>query len=296
MNNESHFNPLEHPIIFMHPTRITSSSWLSHVPFAMYLIEILQPKVVAELGAFAGVSYCAFCQAVSSLNLVASCFAIDSWEGDHQGGYYGAEVLAELRQFHDPRYGHFSKLIQSTFEDAIHRFEDSSIDLLHIDGCHTYEAARADFESWLPKMSGRGVVLFHDIAERSADFGVWQLWEELKPGYPTFEFHHGHGLGVLASGPDSAPLLGELLSASEAEAGTIRDFFQQLGTRLEFEQESGQLRLISNDQVEAINWLQEQTKEYQELYNSPAVKLTRSWHKRGFIGTVKRILGQDETA
>jgi hypothetical protein len=42
-----------------------------------------------------------------------------------------------------------------------------------------------------------GVVLLHDIAERHGTFGVYRLWDELKRTYPTTEFAHSHGLGVL---------------------------------------------------------------------------------------------------
>ena len=104
-------------------------------------------------------------------------------------------------------------------------FRDGSIDLLHIDGLHTYDAVRNDFESWLPRMSRRGVMLFHDIAERRADFGVWQLWEQLSVRYPSFTFQHGHGLGVLGVGDALPESVLRFLHCSEAEAREIRAFF-----------------------------------------------------------------------
>jgi GT2 family glycosyltransferase len=209
----------------------------------MLLVDALRPSVLVELGVHSGVSYCAFCQAVEELGTDARCYAVDTWQGDAQAGFYGPEVLPDLKGHHDPLYGGFSRLIQSTFDDALGSFQDGSIDLLHIDGFHSYDAVRHDFESWLPKLSDRGVVLLHDTNYRGQDFGVWKLWQELSSRWPHFEFTHGHGLGLLAVGPRRAAALDSLLSVSPQEAVAVRQFFFRLGSQLEEAQKQSALEL-----------------------------------------------------
>jgi FkbM family methyltransferase len=206
------------------------SAWWEHVPFAHWIVCATSPRVLVELGTHTGVSYSAFCHAVARAGIGTRCHAVDTWQGDPQAGLYGPEVVNELRAFHDERFGAFSTLLQCTFDEGLTHVEGGSIDLLHIDGLHTYEAVRHDFESWVPKLSDRAVVLFHDINVRRDDFGVWRLWAELREQYPSFDFVHGHGLGVLAVGEDiPAPVAALCKLTDPAAIAMIRTRFARLG-------------------------------------------------------------------
>jgi glycosyltransferase involved in cell wall biosynthesis/SAM-dependent methyltransferase len=225
---------LAHPTLsplFWRPERLGApSAWWEHVPFAYWLVCAVAPRIFVELGTHTGVSYAAFCEAVNRAGLGTRCYAVDTWQGDPHAGFYGPEILNDLRSFHDEHFAAFSTLLEFTFDEALAHFEDQSIDLLHIDGVHTYEGVRHDFESWLPKLSDRAVVLFHDINVHRDDFGVWRLWAELREKFPTFDFVHGYGLGVLAVGKDiKAPVAALCELADPTAIALIRTRFARLG-------------------------------------------------------------------
>ncbi|AOV17569.1 hypothetical protein BJI67_11305 [Acidihalobacter aeolianus] len=189
------------PSIGFIPDRKTDvTSWRGHLSFVPAIMHAVQPTVFVELGVHKGDSYSAFCQAVRCLGLNTKCYGVDTWAGDHQAGFYDEQIYAELKNYHDPRYAQFSTLLRKSFDDALSNIEDGSVDLLHIGGLHTYEAVKHDFESWLPKLSDKSVVLFHDTVVRHDDFGVWKFWAEVEKQYPAFQFFHSHGLGVLRIG------------------------------------------------------------------------------------------------
>ena len=225
------FRYLYRPVIFRQPDRVTHPpSWLEHIPFAFWIVDVLRPQVIVELGTQSGNSYAAFAQAVQMTNLAARTYAVDTWKGDAHAGFYDEAVFTEFAAYHGAHFSSFSRLIRSTFEEAAAYFADGDIDLLHLDGCHTYEAVQADFNLWRDKISGRGVVLMHDTNVREREFGVWRLWSELSARYPSFEFLHGHGLGVLAIGSDVPDAVRWLVATrTTEEVRAIRECFAHLG-------------------------------------------------------------------
>ena len=218
--------------IFWPPTRTgMMSAWWGHVPFSHWLVTALRPGLIVELGTHNGVSFSSFCEAMQRSHIVGRCFAIDTWKGDKHAGFYDDTVFQNLSCFIQSRYGAFAELVRLSFDEALQCFNEDSIDLLHIDGLHTYEAVKSDFENWLPKLSERAVVLFHDTNVRQDDFGVWKLWVDIRQRYPSFEFLHGHGLGVAAVGKNVPTPIAKLIEMEETMRYVIQDRFAQLGAR-----------------------------------------------------------------
>jgi len=215
---------------FSKADRIVESAWIQHVPFAFWLTEQLKPKLLVELGVHTGVSYFAFCQSIKTNKLSTLCYGVDTWMGDAHSGLYDENIWLDVSSYNATLYNAFSYLLKTTFNEALQYFEAGSIELLHIDGYHTYEAVKEDFESWLPKMAANGIVLFHDIVVREREFGVYKFWNELKQQYKSFEFIHGHGLGILALGEPSSDRLAQLFALTqEAEINQVRAIYARLG-------------------------------------------------------------------
>lgn len=245
-----------HPLVLGEPARLRGDTpaWVSHIPFAFWLVTALRPKCFVELGTHTGGSFSAFCQAVKTLGLDTRAYAVDTWQGDDHAGFYGDVIFNDVATFTQEQYGAFSTLLRMTFDEALCSFEDGSVDLLHIDGLHTYDAVKHDFESWLPKLTPRAIVLFHDTQVREGSFEVWRLFAELASTYPSFEFLHGHGLGVIcisADVPHPVDLLlrapGQPLDAEVNDA--VQTFFATLGNNwlqrgLSEEKLKGQIQLL----------------------------------------------------
>ena len=184
----------ELPLLYPPQHETPYSAWKGHRGFAQRLIKALQPEVFVELGVHAGDSYFTIVDAMRTYLVDGKAYGVDTWSGDKHAGFYD-DGIWNMVQTVNKQYPN-SKLLMMPFDQAVGAVDE--INLLHIDGLHTYEAVKHDFETWEPKVTD--VIMLHDICvPDNPDFGVWKLWEEIKSGNEgvCFEFHHCHGLAVL---------------------------------------------------------------------------------------------------
>jgi hypothetical protein len=194
-------------------------AWTDNLHFAYDLVAMIKPRLLVELGTDRGESYFAFCQSVAENQTATRCFAVDTWLGDQQTGSYDETTFAEVDAHNRAHYAGFSTLLHATFDEALDQFAPESIDILHLDGFHGEAAVRHDLDAWLPKIAPGGIMLLHDVLVRLLDFGVGNVWGELRTRGRSYTFAIGPGLGVWQKPPVvHLPLLVEPLLAGPSVA------------------------------------------------------------------------------
>ena len=170
------------------------------------LLEMLsekQPATVVEIGTANGGTLFTFCRAASKH---AKIISIDLPGGDFGGGYpvWKSQLF---ESFAGPNQELQLWRCNSHARNTLERLEAElggrKIDFLFIDGDHTYEGARGDFESYSRLVAPGGLIGFHDIKRHPNGRGgeVYRLWAEIAKRYRVHEFvseaQLGFGIGVL---------------------------------------------------------------------------------------------------
>jgi predicted O-methyltransferase YrrM len=78
----------------------------------------------------------------------------------------------------------------TTLQEVMQILDGAKIDFLFIDGDHTYEGVKQDFEMYRPLVKNNGLIAFHDVVPHQKNYhcGVDQLWNEIKLHYDYQEF------------------------------------------------------------------------------------------------------------
>lgn len=175
------------------------SAWKGHRLFAEWLVKTMKAKTIVELGVDYGFSTFCFANALQGTDGII--YGIDLFQGDEHTSFRNTynEVLHNIKV-------HNVKNIEILRGDfvSMSKIWTKPIDILHIDGLHTYEAVKNDFECWSKHLNSDGIVLFHDVAIEH--FGVKDFFKELSDGYRLY-FTHSAGLGIYTKNKDLYKLI-----------------------------------------------------------------------------------------
>lgn len=146
-------------------------------------------RCVVEIGTAHGGTFYALCQLAAGTAVVVS---IDLPGGGFGGGY--TEREAELFRGYGRREQelHFIRADShepTTRDELVRLLGGRSIDLLMIDGDHTYAGVKADFDLYSPLVAHGGLIALHDILPHTdaPACKVDVFWAELKQSYTCTE-------------------------------------------------------------------------------------------------------------
>lgn len=157
--------------------------------FRQILQEVSEknPEVVMEIGTARGGTLYAWARYLGSVSKIIS---LDLPHGEFGGGY--SKKKAEFFQnFSDKELRCVRKDShkESTFEEVKEELAGDEIDFLFIDGDHTYEGVKQDFEMYKPLVAENGIIAFHDIVDHpnEPECNVDRFWSEIKEKYEVRE-------------------------------------------------------------------------------------------------------------
>jgi hypothetical protein len=174
---------------------IARSAWAGLGTIGYEIVAHFKPKRIVELGSFGGFSTCALGLALRDLGQGGVIFAVDSWMGDQHTGPIGEEVFKSfLEKRKKLDLEHTISPLRMTFEEASKQI-NPTIDLLHVDGLHTFRAVSQDFKCFRRHLAPGAIVLFHDVYSGFPEMRLF--WALMAWRFPAYLIPYSHGLGVV---------------------------------------------------------------------------------------------------
>jgi predicted O-methyltransferase YrrM len=172
------------------------------------LLQRRPPRIVVEIGTARGGTFFVWCRVARSDAVIVS---IDLPGGRFGGGYASGDISVFQQYGRPEQQRHFIRA-DSHAADTRARLEEilrgEEIDFLMIDGDHTYDGVKQDFEMYAPLVADGKVIAFHDILPHphEASCEVDRFWREIRSRYRHLEFldqyrdrlgHQYGGIGIL---------------------------------------------------------------------------------------------------
>jgi predicted O-methyltransferase YrrM len=168
-------------IVSKHPLLKDAFSVPSHVTVEerYVLFTLAENKTrILEIGSYVGCSACCF-GAQTAAQGAGKIFCIDTWNNDAmtEGG---KDTFVSFKQ-NTKNFQEYIVPVRGFSTEVVPQVRQmvDSLDLLFIDGDHSYEGAKADWEMYKGFLRSGSVVIFHDYGW--ADGVVRVIDEDVKP-------------------------------------------------------------------------------------------------------------------
>jgi len=176
-------------------------SWCTDIPNIKRLLTQLgleKKLTIVEIGVHGGGSLLLTYDLIENTNSVI--IGIDCWEKITEIGingiendFWSEESLGRFLSLHKENrillekiisnYDNKNqiKLIQGFSNDnkILEQFEENSIDLLYIDGDHSFDGCYSDIKNWFPKVKKNGFILNDDFTWSDVNKAVYKFCNEL---------------------------------------------------------------------------------------------------------------------
>lgn len=217
-NRIAHKKRVQSVLVHSRAAAIEFKSGLGDSACLLYaLARSLKPDVCVEIGSARGKSTCYIGMALKE-NCSGRLFAIDPHSETDWNDPDSVDSFDELQK-NVVALGLLEQVtvIRTTSEEAAQGW-DRSIDLLFIDGDHTYKGVKRDWELFMPFVKRFGMVVFHDtmweftpynqLHYARADMGVPRFLDELRrEGYPVITIDKDFGFTLVQPAIGGIPLL-----------------------------------------------------------------------------------------
>jgi predicted O-methyltransferase YrrM len=165
-------------------------------------VQALQPRTVLEIGTARGGTLFLFSRVAAP---DATLISVDLPQGPFGGGYSRSRQLL-YQAFALPQQSlellRADSHAPSTRDEVAARLKGAPLDFLFIDGDHTYDGVKRDYEMYGPLVRKGGLIAFHDIVQTpaAAAHQVARFWEEVKQRHATQEFIEDPAQGRMGLG------------------------------------------------------------------------------------------------
>ena len=153
------------------------------------IVNAINPKVIIEIGTANGGTLFLFSRIASE---DATIISVDLPGGMFLSKYVKFSGYGGYPKWRIPLYKSFALVNQhlhlikadshnqATLEEVKGLLNGRDVDFLFIDGDHSYEGVKKDFEMYSPLVKNGGIIAFHDLISAC---DVSKLWSEIKGDY-----------------------------------------------------------------------------------------------------------------